>query len=133
LPAGQAAFTPAETAALLGVTGAAVRSAVARHGLAATGNGRARVYPRATVETLALRAAAGAGPQTVNHYVRAVRGFFRWLVAAKRIGNNPLASLELLNASTDVRRGRRELSAGELRQLFDAARTSRRSFRGLTG
>ena len=73
------------------------------------------------------------GPETVNHYVRAVRGFFRWLVRAKRIGSNPLDSLSLVNAQADVRRARRELTADELRRLFAATRASDRAFRGLTG
>jgi integrase len=118
---------------LLGVTVNAVRVTVKRHGLAATGRGPARRLPRATVEALARNAARGAGPKTVNHYVQAVRSFFRWLVAAKRIGSNPLDLLSLTNTSVDVRRARRELTAGELRALFAATRASRWTFRGLTG
>ena len=133
LPEGETAFAPARAAALLGVSPAAVRAGVKRHGLAATGNGKARTLPRATVETLALRAARGTGPQTVNHYLRAVRGFFRWLLKARRIGSNPRDTLTLLNAQSDVRRGRRELTAAELHRLFTAARTSSKRFRGLSG
>ncbi len=69
----------------------------------------------------------------MNHYVRAVRGFFRWLVKAKRIGSNPLDSLTLVNAAADVRRIRRELTAVELGRLFVAARESARAYRGLAG
>ncbi len=98
IPSGLTEFTPAEAAALLGISGAAVRAAVKRHGLAATGDGKARRFPRATVAALVDRAVRGTGPQTVNHYVRAVRGFFRWLVKAKRIGSNPLETLSLVNA-----------------------------------
>ncbi len=126
-------LTPADAAKLLGVSGAAVRAAVKRFGLAAEGDGKARRLPRSTVEALLLRKAKGRGPETVNHYVRAVRGFFRWLVKAKRLGSNPLESLTLLNSAVDVRRGRRELDANELRRLFVAARDSNRSFRGLNG
>lgn len=132
LPAGDS-FTPAEVAKLLGITGAAVRAAVKRLNLPATGRGKARRLPRATVEALLLNRAKGCGPETVNHYIRAVRGFFRWLVKTKRIGSNPLESLVLVNAAGDVRRVRRELSADELHRLFVAARTSKRAFRGLTG
>ena len=71
--------------------------------------------------------------RTNNHYVRAVRGFFRWMVRAKRIGANPLDALSLMNAQVDVRRARRELTADELRTLFTATRASGRAFRGLTG
>ncbi len=66
----------------------AVRAVVKRHNLTATGNGKARRLPRATVEALVLKQAKGCGPATTNHYIRAVRGFFRWLVRAKRIGSN---------------------------------------------
>jgi integrase len=132
LPDGES-FTPGEAAKLLGISGAAVRAAVKRLNLPAAGNGKARTMPRATVEALVLNRAKGCGPETVNHYVRAVRGFFRWLVKAKRLGSNPLESLTLVNAAADVRRARRELAADELRRLFDAARTSARSYRGLAG
>ncbi len=126
-------FTPADCAKLLGISGAAVRAAVKRLNLAAMGTGKDRTFPRATVEALSMNRAKGSGPETVNHYVRAVRGFFRWLVKAKRIGSNPLEYLTLLNTTTDVRRARRELTADELRRLFTAARSSSRTFRGLSG
>ena len=126
-------FTPGEAAKLLGISGVAVRSSVKRLSLAATGNGKARTFPRATVEALVTNRAKGCGPETVNHYIRAVRGFFRWLVKAKRTGSNPLEYLTLLNTTVDVRHARRELSEGELRLLFVAARASTRPFRGLSG
>jgi integrase len=129
----RAEFTPAEVADLLGITGAALRAAVKRLNLPVTGNGKARRFPRATVEALALTRAKGVSPETVNHYVRALRGFGRWLVKSKRIGSNPLETLSLLNAAVDVRRRRRELDADELRRLLEATRTSNRTFRGLTG
>ncbi len=129
----KADFTPGEVADLLGISGAAVRAAVKRLSLPATGNGKARRFPRATVEALALNRAKGVSPETVNHYVRAVRGFCRWLVRAKRIGSNPLETLTLHNTAADIRRRRRELTAAELRRLLEATRTSDRTFRGLTG
>ncbi|HYH67517.1 MAG TPA: tyrosine-type recombinase/integrase [Urbifossiella sp.] len=133
LPEGVEAFRPSEAAALLGVSPSALANAVRRHQLAAVGNGKARRLPLATVQALLARAARGSGPGTVNHYVRAARGFFRWLVRSKRIGSNPLESLALVNAAVDVRRARRELTADELRRLFLAAMASARAFRGLTG
>jgi integrase len=132
VPPGES-FTPAAAAMIVGISGAAVRAAVKRLTLAATGNGKARVYPRATVEALVLNRTKGCGPETANHYVRAVRGFCRWMVRAKRVGSNPLETLPLASAATDTRRARRELTAAELRRLFDAARGSERSYRGLTG
>ncbi len=133
LPAKKTEFTPAEVSQIFGISGTAVRATIKRHGLAATGNGKARKYPRETVAALADRIGRGVGPGTVNHYVRAVRGFFRWMVKAKRIASNPLDSLSLMNAQVDVRRARRELTADELRNLFNVTRASKRAFRGLTG
>jgi integrase len=132
LPAGDS-FAPGEVAKLLGVSGAAVRATVKRLNLNATGNGKARILSRSAVEALLMNQAKGCAPETVNHYIRAVRGFFRWLVKAKRIGANPLESLSLVNAAVDVRRARRELTADELRRLFNAARESGRVYRGLSG
>ena len=132
LPAGDA-FRPSEAAALLGISKSALNRSLKRHGLTATGEGKARRVPRASVETLAVGAARGVGPATTNHFVRAVRGFFAWLVQAKRIGSSPLESLTLANTAMDVRRTRRELTADELRRLFAATRESGRTFRGLTG
>jgi len=104
LPAGVDSFRPSEAAAVLGITRSALTRSLRLHRLPATGNGKARRLPRATVETLAANSARGVGPATINHYVRAVRGFFRWLVKAKRIGSNPLDTLTLVNAAVDVRR-----------------------------
>jgi integrase len=133
LPDGIEAFRPSEAAALPNVSPSALANGIRRHQLPAVGNGKARRLPRATVQALADRAARGAGPGTVNHFVRAVRGFFHWRVRSNRIGSNPLESLALVNAAVDVRRARRELAADELRRLFLAARESTRAFRGLTG
>ena len=133
LPDGQETFTPAEAAAALGITGAALRAAVKRHRLSAHGNGKARVVPRATVEALATRSAIGMSPATVNHHIRAIRGFTRWLVKTRRMGSNPLETLTLVNAQEDVRRARRELTAEELGRLFLSTRRSTRTFRGLSG
>src|SRR5205823_683184 len=46
---------------------------------------------------------------------------------------DPLARLSRLNARTDVRRERRDLSAEEAVCLVNAALTSERHYRGLTG
>ena len=132
LPEGDS-FTPGDVAKLLGVGPSALARTISRHQLAATGNGKARRLPRATVETLVANRAKGAGPTTANHYIRAVRGFTRWMVKAKRIGSDPLDTLPLLNEAVDVRRARRELTAEELRMLLTATRASGRTFRGLSG
>ncbi|MGL4424328.1 MAG: tyrosine-type recombinase/integrase, partial [Gemmataceae bacterium] len=132
LPPGDS-FSPSDAAELLGISGAAVRATIKRLNLSATGAGKARRLPRGTLETIALQQGKGCGPETVNHYIRALRGFFNWMVRAKRIGRNPVETLSLVNAAVDVRRTRRELTANELQRLFVAARSSNRTFRGLTG
>ena len=132
LPAGES-FAPGDVAKLLGVSGAAVRATVKRLNLPATGNGKARTFPRSTVEALVTNKAKGCAPETINHYIRAVRAFFRWLVKARRVGANPLDTLTLVNAAVDVRHARRELTADELRRLFNAASASTRVYRGLAG
>ncbi len=126
-------FTPAAVSTLLGISGAALRAAIKRHNLKATGKGKKRRFPRETVEAILNRMNPGCGLETVNHYVRAVRGFFRWMVRSKRLPSNPLDTLTLLNSKTDIRHGRRELTESELRSLFVATRKSTRVFRGLTG
>lgn len=70
------------------------------------------------------RANRGASPETVNHYVRAVRGFFRWMVRAKRVATNPLETLSLLNSQVEVRRVRWELTADEPRAFLTAGGVS---------
>jgi integrase len=129
----RADFTSGEVADLLGITGAALRAAVKRLNLPATGNGKARRLPRSAVETLVTEKTKGISPETVNHYVRALRGFGRWLLKSKRIGSNPLETLTLQNTAADTRRRRRELTVDELHRLLEATRTSNRTFRGLTG
>ncbi|MFO0847316.1 MAG: hypothetical protein U0871_01980 [Gemmataceae bacterium] len=128
-----AAFTPARAAAVLGVSGAGLRAAIKRHGLPAHGHGMARRLPRETVERLAALQARGWSPETANHHVRAARGFTRWLVKTQRLRDDPLATLGLVGTAADVRRGRRELTADQLRAVLAAAGASRRSFRGLGG
>jgi site-specific recombinase XerC len=121
LPPGQD-FTPPAVAELLGVSGAAVRALMSRHGLAASGHGKARRYPRATLGRLLELRSREAGVEMVNHYLRAVRGFMRWLVRSKRIAADPLDTLSLLNAKVDTRRHRRELSEVEVRALLATTR-----------
>ncbi len=132
IPAGDA-FSSSTVAKLLGVTVDAVRRFVARHRLPTVNQGPARKLLRASVEAIAERTTKGVAPNTVNHYIRAVRGFTRWLVRTKRIGSNPLDTLQLVNATTDVRRARRELAVDELLALLSDTRASKRTFRELTG
>jgi hypothetical protein len=49
---------------------------VHRHRLEAAGNGKARLYPRATVEALQDRLRQGAGVETTNQYLSHLKVFF---------------------------------------------------------
>ena len=82
---------------------------------------------------LAGRRKEGMGISTSNHYLTAIKGFCKWLIADSRASENPLAHLSRLNGDTDVRRVRRALSAEEFAQLIDTTQTMTTNFRGLTG
>lgn len=126
-------YTKKELASLLGVKPHSVTPLVKRWRLEAKGNGKRRRFPKATAQALCERMARGAGPATVNHYVRSMRAFTRWLVRDRRTGHELLAGLSSLNPSTDVRRGRRPLSHEELVRVLEATLVSPRDFRGLSG
>jgi integrase/recombinase XerC len=135
LPDAKEQFTLGEVAAVLGVKKFSVAPLVSRHNLPATGNGKARRYPRATVEALQSRQAGGVSVGTANAYLIQLKAFCNWLAGGPkpRLASNPFASLEGGNEATDRRHDRRELSADELRNLLRMTRGSPRSFRGLDG
>jgi integrase/recombinase XerC len=126
-------WTKGELAAVLGLKPHNLPPLVRRHGLAATGQGKARRYPRETAIALASRLGQGASVQTTNFYLQAVKQFCRWMVKDRRMADNPLAHLSGGNVRTDRRHDRRELTEEELRSLLSATRASERSFRGLSG
>jgi excisionase family DNA binding protein len=130
LPAGLDTFTPGETAKLLGVSPAAVRDALKRHRLEATGQGKARRFPRATVAALLDRQCRGSCGQTLNYYRSHARAFGNWLVRDRRLGENPFRHMEAENTTTDRRHDRRELAADELRRVLESARDQWRLCRG---
>ena len=78
-------------------------------------------------------AGVGMSIQTANHYVRALKGFYRWLQDQGRIGHNPLAVLKCSNAEPDRRRERRALAADQFAALLATTRASLRPLYGLTG
>lgn len=133
LESGKESFTKAEMAAACGLAPPAATSLVRRHKLPATGQGRARRFPRATVKALRERLGRGRSVQTSNFYLQALKQFCRWLVKDRRIAENPLAHLEGGNTRIDRRHDRRELEAEELRRLLAVARASEWTFRGLAG
>jgi integrase len=126
-------YTLTELAAVVGVKPHCIRQLVRRWGLAAEGSSRRRRFPRATALALRERLGQPVGPATLNHFIRAIRGFCRWLVRDRRTAGDPLAGLSGLRVDADVRRGRRALCPDELRSVLAAARSSGRAFRGLDG
>ncbi len=133
LDAGKEWYTKAELAGLLGVKPGAVPPLVRRHGMEATGNGKARRYPKATAVALLSSRSKGSSVRTSNFYLGAVKQFCRWMVRDRRMADNPLAHLAGGNEKVDRRHDRRPLSLDELCAVFQAARQSSRAFRGLTG
>ncbi len=75
------------------------------------------------VQTPAKRPPASLSAASSNHYLRAAKGFARWLVREGRARDNALAHLSLLNEKVGRCYERRAFSADELRRLIqDAAR-----------
>ncbi len=74
----------------------------------------------------------GISAQTSNFYLRAVKGFCRWMVKDGRASESPVAHLDGLNVRTDRRHDRRALSVEEIRWLLDTTRDEPERF-GMTG
>lgn len=70
--------------------------------------------------------------QTVQHHLRAIKQFSRWLKADGRLRDDPLAHLSGFNASTDRRHERRPLDVDELRWLVCVTEAAK-PWRGLAG
>ncbi|MHB1426380.1 MAG: hypothetical protein ACYC3I_24725 [Gemmataceae bacterium] len=82
-------FTKSELATALGVKPHCLPGLVKRWGLAASGNGKARRYPRATIEALRSLRLRGKSAKTGNLYLDAVKAFCRWLEKDRRWPHNP--------------------------------------------
>jgi hypothetical protein len=95
LEPGQDTFTRAEVAMILGVKPESINPLVRRHGLAAEGNGKARRYPRQTVEAILERQARGMGASTVGYYAREIKAFTKWLAT----GATPKQAMHLARHS----------------------------------
>jgi integrase len=95
-----------------------------------TGNGKKRRYPRATVESLQDRVCRGINITTSNDYLRAIKGFSRWLHKTERVERDRLVSLSRLNEKTDLRHERRALDETELQVLLVATGKSEGIFEG---
>ena len=68
-----------------------------------------------------LRTTDGLSAQTSNHYLRAFKQFCRWLVRDRRMRDDPLVHLSMLNVKLDRRHDRRALKADEFARLVNAA------------
>jgi integrase len=134
MPTGVEWFTAKELSRLLGgITRQSICALIRRERLDASGKGRARRFPRATVDALRGLKRQGSSPQTSNHYLQAVRQFARWLVDNDRLDRSPFARLKPMNARLHQRRRRGELDPTEMARLISATGTSATAFRGLTG
>jgi site-specific recombinase XerC len=80
-----------------------------------------------------LRKKEGFGHRTYNHYLQAIEAFCNWLVARRRLGENPVVGIPRLNANTDVRHQRRALTAEEFAKLVQSAIDSDKSIQCYTG
>jgi len=67
-----------------------------------------------TLKNLAERRRQGLSIKSSNDYLQAIKQFCRWLVADRRMPDNPLAYLKGQNPQTDVRHERRALTCKEL-------------------
>lgn len=68
--------------------------------------------------TRGTRRADGLSIATSNHYVTAVKGFFRWLQRESLMAQSPVAHLSKLNANSDLRHVWRSLGIGAFRHLL---------------
>lgn len=82
---------------------------------------------------LSGRRSAGFSTETGNHYLRAVKALFAWMVRDGRIAANPLAACRCANAEVDRRRVRRVLSETEFAHLLAVVRESSLIHMRLTG
>jgi integrase len=74
----------------------------------------------AVQEALAGLQASGKSPRTCNAYLRAVKGFSRWLWRDGRLPVDVLAPLTGFNEAVDQRRQRRAFTRDELARLIEA-------------
>ncbi len=60
----------------------------------------------------------GLSIESANHYIRAIKGFARWMIRDGRAPENPVAHLALANASVERRHERRAFTTNELTRLL---------------
>ncbi len=79
-----------------------------------------------------LRTEEGFNQQTINHYVRAVKAFSRWLWKDRRAREHHLAHLATSNPEVDRRYVRRQLTDEEAARVIQAAENGPKVM-GMTG
>jgi len=86
---------------------------------------------RGRVDTRKGRKQRVMSVSTSNHYMRAVKGFSRWVWIEKRTSEDILRNLRLMNTKAHRTRERRALTSQELRSLVETTETCRKSSHGL--
>jgi site-specific recombinase XerD len=132
IPVHIAEFTLEEAAAILGIQPQALSAWVRRHHLKATGQGKARRFPLATVQEVSDSRPRGLSLQTINHILDAVKAFSKWLAENNHIERNPFLRLKKANVELDVRHRRGELTEPEIAMMLEAIQKSGREYRGLS-
>jgi integrase/recombinase XerD len=84
------------------------------------------------LDALARLRATGLGAETINHHVRAVKAFSRWLWRDGRAREHHLAHLSISNPEGDRRRRRRALTPEVAARLVQAAERGPK-VKGMTG
>jgi integrase len=84
------------------------------------------------LDALATLREEGLGAETINHHVRAVKAFARWLWRDGRAREHALAHLSTSNPEADRRRRRRALTPEEATRLILAAESGL-VVKGMTG
>jgi len=79
-----------------------------------------------------LREKKGRNITTSNHYLRAIKRFVRWLKRSRKIPEDTLDGVSLLNPATDRRHDRRSLMVEEFARLYHVAHNGPPSI-GLSG
>ena len=126
-------YTRVELASLLGVKPSAVPPLVRSHRLEASGNGRARRYPKSTAAALLGGRGQGMSVRSVNMHLAATKQFAGWLVKGHRLAENPFADVSFGDPERDRRLEFAVLDLDEIRLLIATAHASPEAVRGLTG
>ena len=89
------------------------------------------LHPLSVEDWLAEKRDAGWSARTSNRHLTAIKSFTRWLARRghRRISHDPLAGLELANATADRRRKRRMIDHVDFAKLVAAARAGDPAFK----